>query len=322
MGNGNLIGIWTHSNYDNINDELNVRLNRFYKTLNLFASVVNKEKATLSEGNHVQAIFVVPEYYFSGPGKTPISALDHDNVLRQLMQLSSCYPNLLIVPGTIYYSRDLYDEKERLKWLRDLTKAKQTAREINRGYVINQDMILGQNKQVVPKLNQVSVNVMTGKPIRIFNNAYMLRNGQILFFYEKTADFLEARGATPDKQVFIPGNRSGDAQTWGSQFPLKFGMEICFDHAEGILRRRNIPGLNYHIVVSDWAKTATGNFAMEDKGYFIHASTNYSESSIYYNSKGTMINLTTDKKYWKYHSVLGGGGYLDYYSIMPPPLIK
>jgi predicted amidohydrolase len=322
MGDANLIGIWTHDNHGNLLDSLDVRLQRFNRVLDMFGAVVKRDSASLSDGNHVQAIFVAPEYYFSGPGKTPISAADHDNTLRQLMQLSTKYPNVLIVPGTIYYSRDLSDENERQRWLRDLTKAKKTARDIKRSEIINQDIRLGSNNKIVPKLNQVHVNVMVGKPIRVLNNAYMLRNGQILFFYEKTADFLEARGATPDKQIFIPGNRSGDAQTWGSQFSLKFGLEICFDHCVGVLKRHNIPELNYHIVVSDWVNTATANFAMANKGYFIHASTNYNQSSVYYNSNGTIFNLTSDRAYWKYHGILGGDSYLDLYSIVPPPLIK
>ena len=111
---------------------------------------------------------------------------------------------------------------------------------------------------------------------RARNCAYVFLGGQRVAAYDKHSDFTETRGARPDKLAFLPGTADQAPDVDG----LRFGVEICFDHANGVLKRRGLGDLDFHVVVSDCVGTVAGNMAMKRGGYFLHASSNPAETMV------------------------------------------
>jgi hypothetical protein len=73
---------------------------------------------------------------------------------------------------------------------------------------------------------------------------------------------------------------------------FNFGVEVCFDHANGALKGKN-PNADFHVVVSDYVDTNETNMAMGNGGYFIHASSNPNQSCVYKrNTMGALQKLT------------------------------
>lgn len=120
---------------------------------------------------------------------------------------------------------------------------------------------------------------------RARNCANIFLGGQRVGTYDKHSDFIETRGAKPDKLAFLPGTADQAPEVDG----LRFGVEICFDHGNGVLKRRGLGDLDFHIVVSDCVDTVEANMAMKRGGYFIHASSNPSETMVVFHApNGTL----------------------------------
>lgn len=333
MPNSVVVGLWTYSE-NSAGWSVQQRYQHFCGILRMFSNYVRAQQAILQTDNPCQGIFVAPEYYFSGPGKQPLTEADKMRVQQYLLQHSTLYPNIAIIPGSIYQRRSINgNEAVRNQWLTDIGRAAKDGVELEQaihgrhaGYRSN--VALTDNKLVghapdgryVPALDKLAEAIYSGKnPVRVYNNTYILLNGRCYLRYEKTADFIEARNRAPANQIFIPGYRAGNASIPGSGFNINFGMEICFDHCNGILRRRNIAGIDFHIVVSDFVGTAPGNFACKPGGYFLHASTNYNESSVYYrDATGGVQNLTSSPQHWIYHTMTGPQSWLDVYRLVTP----
>lgn len=145
----------------------------------------------------------------------------------------------------------------------------------------------------------------------------MLLGGRRIAKYDKQTDFGEAIGCSPEDLAFIPGSYKQCPEVGG----YRFGMEICFDHANAMLARRNVQPLHFHLVVSDWVDSSVGNMAMSAGGYFVHASTNYAESSLWRRTlAGATEDITQDNAYWRWKSTPTTR--LDGYLVpLPAPLV-
>ena len=86
--------------------------------------------------------------------------------------------------------------------------------------------------------------------------------------YDKHFDFQETRGAKPDILAFLPGTADQAPEVDG----LRFGVEICFDHGNAVLKNRGLGDLDFHLVVSDSISNSRDNMAMKPGGYYVHAS--------------------------------------------------
>jgi hypothetical protein len=115
--------------------------------------------------------------------------------------------------------------------------------------------------------------------------------------------------------MFVPGTQDECPEIGEGTRKFRFGVEICFDHGNGVLKHRAPGNLQFHIVVSDSVPTRPGNMAMRNGGYFLHASTDYNESVVYRRDNGQPVNLTSTLP-WT-HSA-DGPNYLDLALIKLP----
>ncbi len=338
MSNSMIVGLFTYT--ENAATHLGVRdrVGRFEAVLLRFARIVQSRQASLATGNPCQGVFVVPEYFFSERGKKPMDQVKKMFVQQSVLAISRKYPNILIVPGSIYQYRQIDSHAVRMKWMDDLYETvKDTARRQAESKVAktSRDLLLSDNAAVgfktgavkptgdryVPALDKVAESLYSGhRPKRVFNNTYLILNGEYHLQYEKTADFLEAKNRPTKEQIFIPGHSIGARTINGKEYQLSFGMEICFDHCVGILKKRNLSNIDFHIVISDYTSTASRNFAAREGGYVLHASTNYQSTGIWYvSANGAPYNMTTDTRYWICTDSFFQNSHLDTYEIPVPP---
>lgn len=310
---------------------------------------VISQARSLSESNEFQAIFAAPEYFFTAAAKHRLPMIEPSKVELEskLLGISKQYKKILIVPGSVYYCKPLIKRAGALKLDRQAGKLVQTTAPKNR----KEKMIANLTKAGVRDLNQMGGNdidlgryvvfqegaVGTGaisgrnvpsvmeKQDAISNrNALVLRNSTYLFLdgkrygkYDKQSDFHESLMA-PDQMVFVPGTKD-ECPEVGRH---KFGVEICMDHAVGRLKKRNPTGLDFHIVVSDHVKNDRTCMAMGEFGYFLHASSNASETSVTWrDDAGGLTDLTHDKG-CHFDSTPLGSGRLDFWLLPLPQDLK
>ena len=125
--------------------------------------------------------------------------------------------------------------------------------------------------------------------------------------------------------LFIPGTQQQCPVIGNNARKYRIGVEICLDHALGMLKNRRVPNLHFHFVISDYTATKDHHMAMARGGYFFHASSKYEHSNIKWrDDQGGVIDLTTDQRYWK-HTEPMGPNHLDAYilplpkGVRPPP---
>jgi hypothetical protein len=116
------------------------------------------------------------------------------------------------------------------------------------------------------------------------NTAFVLLDGRVRFKYNKVGDYHEAIGDHGDT-VFVNGDMVG----LGTIHGIRFGFEICLDHALGTLSQliKQTPGgtrPDVHIVVSDKVSNVNKNMKPREGGYFLHASTDDAATGVYKHS--------------------------------------
>ncbi len=130
--------------------------------------------------------------------------------------------------------------------------------------VRNPEMYLS-TKTARQRLADPNVNQM------MFNTAYVFLNGQIVHKYNKQGNFDEEFGDA--SVVFVPGARRGVQTIEG----IRFGFEICLDHAAGYLVRQSRGGgqVDVQIIMSDFVRNddLAQTLIIRPGGYLIHAST-------------------------------------------------
>ncbi len=122
---------------------------------------------------------------------------------------------------------------------------------------------------VIPKKSEKVAAVTSGTATHLMRNtAFVLHGGKVVFKYNKRGDFHECIG--DGSTVFMPGEGLGKT---APILGVTFGLEICLDHAKGILHTgvtdNTVPDV--HIVMSDTVTNHTAH--MKASKYFLHAST-------------------------------------------------
>ena len=116
------------------------------------------------------------------------------------------------------------------------------------------------------------------------NTAYVLLNGKVLCKYHKQGDFHEV--LTGQDTVHIPGRLSGRFPVYPTsknQRPIRFGIEICLDHAGGGLWK-DISDKGYvdvHIITSAQLPTDQAKTATDRAGFVVHASSNSDNTGVF-----------------------------------------
>lgn len=110
------------------------------------------------------------------------------------------------------------------------------------------------------------------------NTTYLLFGGETRFKYHKVGDFHEAIGAD-GKTVYVPGHATGLSPHVGG---LTFGIEICFDHTLGLLKREceEVQGKpDIHVLISD--KVDKNKKQVCARKYFVHACTDHTSGGVH-----------------------------------------
>ena len=207
-------------------------------------------------------------------------------------------------PGTIFWKQPLDTDENRKKAQANLIAA-QLARRFAEGpkgasWALKPNAIGPMEKEIadsgwktdgsnisIPSLKSVSGALgLKSKGYRAYNELYPFLGGEVRKPYLKSWDFKETEGATVTDQAFIPGSSSGTIDIGG----FEFGMEVCFDHANGNLKSKG-KEVDFHIVVSDSVETVDANMAMKDGGFFIHASTDWNQTCVHSRSGATKKKL-------------------------------
>jgi hypothetical protein len=300
----------------NFASSLNARMNNIRYSLLLFSNWLVSVNPNLRQlDNPFQGIFVAPEYYFTRPnpaGQRQFLSLAEKNQIEVgLKQISASFPNILLIPGTIHYDVEMSAKAKEQAGFQLLLAAKQRIlREKQLASPRNVlDAEMHHNKvgpySAVPSLNVMADHLLDKNttPRKIHNLTYLLLNGKIWAQYDKHTDFYEAKSISPEQSLFIPGTQEECPEIGNGVREFRFGAEICFDHGNGVLKRRAPANLHFHVVVSDSVPTQKNNMAMCNGGYFLHASTDYAETVVYRrNDNGTLVNLTATTAKQKLHA--------------------
>lgn len=110
------------------------------------------------------------------------------------------------------------------------------------------------------------------------NAAYGFLNGTVQFRYRKQANFNEEIG--DNQLIFVPGGRNGVREVEG----VRFGIEVCLDHAIGMLGRQVRPDrpMDVHLILSDFVKLKPDTLtALRDGGWVVHASTAADQNGVW-----------------------------------------
>lgn len=246
----------------------------------------------LETANQFQAIFVAPEYMFTDPAapgnRRGMDEATKDALLSEFAKISNTYKEILIFPGTVFWRQSLNNLQNILRFQAQLVAAEMSNRTIGRipgsnllkpselrlSDVVDQPRFLGQ--KYVPSLQTLSKVEQSNTSSRVYNELYPFLGGKQYTPYLKQWDFKETEGARAKSQAFVPGSSSGRRHIGG----FDFGLEICFDHANGALRAKR-QEVDFHIVCSDCVDTKIINMAMKKGGYFIHASSNPADTCAY-----------------------------------------
>jgi hypothetical protein len=125
---------------------------------------------------------------------------------------------------------------------------------------------------------------------RAYNSVQAFLGGEAVIKtpYVKNWDFKETEGASVEKLMYVPGSHSG-RRTINN---FEFGIEVCFDHANGALKGSHTD-VDFHVVVSDWVEAKGASMAMKKGGYFIHASSKPAQTMVCRReSTGALTKLT------------------------------
>ncbi len=312
----------------NFTNPLNVRLQRLAYALHDCQQTINANWASIQQDNEFHGIFLAPEYFFSScrndGTRFPMTNGEKMWLESQLIGLSRQYPKILIVPGTVFYYFDLNDQnrvqmgyqllqaaKDRITRERDRSAEQMRLGSHSPRTVLNAEMShtpSGANS-LVPSLNKLADSLVNGTAKRVARNrAYLMLNGQIFARYDKHTDFYEAFSNTPDELMFIPGTQQQCPFIGNSQRRHRFGTEVCFDHANGVLKHRAPTNLHFHLVVSDYVDPLPGHMAMKRGGWFLHASTNHAVSqALVRDGNGVVTDVAgshrLERKWWGYYVI-------------------
>lgn len=310
------------------------RLQNMRLLMDAFSQWLTANQADLQADNAFKGIFIAPEYFFTTPsptGEREFLGLSTKNQIDlDLIQLSKTYPEILLVPGTSHYDVQLTQKQKEEAGFQLLKAAKD--RILRENALAKPTTVLGRSMShqpsgtfsKVPSMNTLATTLLdkTTAPRKVHNVTSLILNGKVWGTYDKHTDFYETKSTSPDQSMFVPGTQDECPEIGDGVRKFRFGVEICFDHGNAVLKRRSPPNLHFHIVVSDSVPNNPSNMAMRNGGYFLHASTDHSKTVVYRrNDSGQLVDGTATLR--KQSHPLGAD-FLDFFLIqlprpLPPP---
>ena len=178
-----------------------------------------------------QYVFLAPEYFFSNRRTANDRFFSHDvkrATIDRLRALSRTYPKVLIVPGTILWTKALFDTRVRM-----MGRGQSTVE-----YTLNQ----ARQQKAVARIQAVapfgtetntmgwshSRDVQTQQRKLAQNVAYLCLDGHIVK-YQKVGNYQEVMGEADDL-MFVPGSIVGRFSVGN----VRYAIEVCMDHALGV----------------------------------------------------------------------------------------
>jgi predicted amidohydrolase len=256
------------------------------------ASMLQRSQSTLETQNAFQAIFVAPEYLFVGQRSTQrraaMRASSKDRLVSSLRSISKAFPNILIIAGTAFWREDLDTVEKQDQYNANTLGAYLKTTNFGRAKnlsALDTDVLNGythpKTQKTIPGLGDL---IGKAPKYRAYNTMYAFLGGELAFKYNKACDFFETDGAHPAKITYIPGVSGGICEVAN----FKFGLEICFDHANNTLRGKKA---DFHIVVSDYADT---NPVQNVGSYLLHASTHPDQTGVWQSASTVKMPTTNN----------------------------
>jgi hypothetical protein len=190
----------------------------------------------LNPGEQWLPIFLAPEYFFSRSATAHLmDTQTSDHVYEKLPRLSSRYPQLVLMPGTIAFLKAV------------VTHAK--------------------NRSTKYAARLASVDKPADQLYIAHNTAYIFRNGGQIYKYRKQENVGEvsAHESLGGRVVYVGGTHAGTFQIDG----LNFGIEVCGDHDASSLAGSGAI-VDIHIVLSASVTIKPGKDAVREDGYLFH----------------------------------------------------
>lgn len=181
-----------------------------------------------------QYVFLAPEYFFSNRRTANDRFFSHDvkrATIDRLRALSRQYPRVLIIPGTMLWTKALYESRlvmmgrgqsQRVMVPNNARIQKANAR-------INVAAVFGTEVNAIDWAFSRAVSTDQQKMAQ--NVAYLCLDGHILK-YQKVGNYREVANEADDL-VFVPGSIVGRFSVGN----VRYAIEVCMDHALGVFDR-------------------------------------------------------------------------------------
>jgi hypothetical protein len=297
------VALWSRDTANKPFDNLGTRLWYLEKALE-YAD--GKYKAAAAGGGFsgtIKAIFVAPEYLFDNPrdkdadptlAHTPRAIAEESKgaIKSMIKDDSRKYPSMLIVPGTIIYRVD--PTAYPLRGAEQRAKAVTSMKELQTAVSRKNEKVKSMAKDSSVPTLATKIGLLDGSgkvDYLVKNKMYGFLNGETVFSYGKRADCIEATGDVPG--VFIPGRTTGIKELHG----IKFGFEVCYDHEMGVLKATaNGATVDIHVVASAPVTNATANMIVRAGGFFMHACSDATNSTVLFRTTPAWKQKQTDSQ--------------------------
>ena len=213
-----------------------------------------------------QYVCLAQENFFSGTVSRAFIAHDLKQwVVSTLAKLSRQYPKVLLVPGTVRWTRSLVkpgeeEEKYGLRKQKALQAIVSDKKNHPRGGYSSgatQSGMFGY-KDGVPKFEDDVQKVKDKNPMLARNTVYVCLGGFVLKYHKKCTYEGEVNYCSGNI-VFEPGTVEGVFTVGG----VRYGIEVCKDHGTALQQ-----DVDVHLLVSDWT-----HFRESRGKVLLHAST-------------------------------------------------
>ncbi len=266
-----------------------------------------------------------------------MSEEEKDLALQHLIGLSARNPDLVIIPGTVAWKKPFarlggkryqggragigidavdrvlarFDLCGALKPVSRAAEAQQSIQTAaNRQGVALADPLSGPIGATNAPASQDKLNAMVGmnedQTYMARNTAYVLYAGGLRLKYHKNGDFHEVLDGA--QTIHIPGTYSGAAPVGN----LVFGLEICLDHAIGILQPDGGPfgRPHLHVISSAAVQRISQHTVTRPGGYLLSPCCNDAWSGVWrHRPDGSFTRLAS------FRTVPIGGDPLRFYQI-------
>ena len=221
----------------------------------------NCNKLRVSNNNAFDSILVAPEYLFSHYAKKKIGLFkknpnagnrlaiplnQKDNLLVRLKDFSKQNSKTLIIPGTIYFEENINTGEKKQEVSQSMLirefelkyGASKSQKNVRASKPRDDVKLMNYNPKTYGsdmegKLKAFTKEMKTQPVKAVRNTCVILFNSEVVARYEKKTGFNETYGKSNREGFFVNTNKNSCPVIGG----FRFGVEICFDHANGVLKK-------------------------------------------------------------------------------------